>query len=304
MVNRRDIGSLVGLGAAAAAMATGSAVSQAVAQTQPSESTFAQIRRTKKLRIAGIVGTEPYYHKDIATGQWSGFCVSMATDLAKALEAEIEIIESTWGNSVLDLQSNKIDIMFGLSPTPSRALVAEFTRPIMNNTFTIIAKPGFEPKAWDDLNNPEVRVAVDIGSTHDLYARRTLPKATLVALKTPDEAVLAVQSGRADCLIQVAMLSLVTVRKNAKVGKVLIPTPIAAQPTCCGVRVDTDTRFRTYVDNWLEYSRALGALREVDSLQPAARQHRRAGHSARTAILIPDLPSSHATRAVSFLRQR
>ena len=261
MVNRRDIGSLVGLGAAAAALAAGSVASPALAQSQP-ESTFAQIRRTKKLRIAGIVGTEPYYHKDIATGQWSGFCVSMATELAKAMEAEVEIIESTWGNSVLDLQANKIDIMFGLSPTPSRALIVEFTRPIMNNTFTIIATSGFEPKSWDDLNKPEVKVAVDIGSTHDLYARRTLPKATLVALKSPDEAVLAVQSGRADCLIQVAMLSLVTVKKNAKVGKVIIPTPVAAQPTCCGVRVDSDTRFRTYVDNWLEYSRALGALRE------------------------------------------
>jgi polar amino acid transport system substrate-binding protein len=186
----------------------------------------------------------------------------MATDLAKSLEAELEIIESTWGNSVLDLQANKIDIMYGLSPIPSRALIIEFSRPIMNNTFTIIAKSGFEPKLWEDFNKPEVRVAVDIGSSHDLYARRTLPKATLVALKSPDDAVLAVQSGRADCLIQVAMLSLVTVKKNTKVGKVIIPTPVAAQPTCCGVRVDADSRFRTYVDNWLEYNRSLGALRE------------------------------------------
>lgn len=266
MVTRREIGSLVGLGAAAAIIAD-SAGHQAVAQTAPAapasgETTFAQIRRTRKLRIAGIVGTEPYYHKDIATGQWSGFCVSMATDLAKSLEAEVEIIESSWGNSVLDLQANKIDIMFGLSPTPSRALIVEFTRPIMNNTFTIIAKSGFEPTSWEDLNKPEVRVAVDIGSTHDLFARRTLPKATLVALKSPDDAVLAVQSGRAECLIQVAMLSLVTVKKNTKVGKVIIPTPVVAQPTCCGVRIDGDSRFRTYVDNWLEYNRSLRALRE------------------------------------------
>jgi polar amino acid transport system substrate-binding protein len=263
MGSRREIGSLVGLGAAAVAMAAGSAVSQAAAEGQPpAESTFAQIRRTRKLRIAGVVGTEPYYHKDIATGQWSGFCVSMATDLAKSMEAEVEIIESTWGNSVLDLQANKIDIMFGLSPIPSRALILEFSRPIMNNTFTLIAKSGFEPKLWEDLNKPEVRVAVDIGSSHDLFARRTIPKATLVALKTADDAVLAVQSGRADCLIQVAMLSLVTVKKNAKVGKVVVPAPVASQPTCCGVRVDSDSRFRTYVDNWLEYNRSLGAIRE------------------------------------------
>ena len=263
MVSRREIGSFVGLGAAAAVMAAGSAVTQAAAEAQPpAESTFAQLRRTKKLRIAGVVGTEPYYHKDIATGQWSGFCVSMATDLAKSMEAEVEIIESTWGNSVLDLQANKIDIMFGLSPIPSRALILEFSRPIMNNTFTLIAKSGFEPKLWEDLNKPEVRVAVDIGSSHDLFARRTIPKATLVALKTADDAVLAVQSGRADCLIQVAMLSLVTVKKNTKVGKVVVPAPVASQPTCCGVRVDTDSRFRTFVDNWLEYNRSLGAIRE------------------------------------------
>ena len=77
----------------------------------------------------------------------------------------------TWGNSVLDLQSNKIDIMFGLSPTPSRALIVEFTRPIMNNTFTVIAKPGFEPKTWEDLNKPEVRVAVDMASAPTISTR-------------------------------------------------------------------------------------------------------------------------------------
>jgi polar amino acid transport system substrate-binding protein len=258
MVNRREMASIFGLGAVAAATLAGPAAAQTA---QEGETTFSRVRRTKKLRIAAIVGTEPYYHKDIATGQWSGFCVSMAQDLAKSLEAEIEVIESTWGNAVLDLQSNKIDIMFGLSPTPSRALVVEFTRPIMNNTFTIIAKQGFEAKTWADLNKSSVRVAVDIGSTHDLFARRALPNATLVALKTPDDAMLAVQSGRADCVIQVVMLSLVTVKKNPNVGRIIIPSPIVQQPTCCGVRVEGDQRFRSFVDNWLEYNRSLGAVR-------------------------------------------
>lgn len=256
MISRRAIAALTGLGTAALAAAIGPAQAQ-----EANESTFNRIRRTRKLRIAAIPGTEPYYHRDIATGAWTGFCVSMAQDLAKSMEAEVEIIESTWGTTVLDLQSNKIDIMFGLSPVPSRALVVEFTRPILNNTFTIIARPGFEPKTWEDLNKPEVRVAVDIGSTHDLYARRALPKATLLALKTPDDAMLAVQSGRADCVVQVILLSLVTVKKNPKAGHLIVPTPLVSQPTCAGVRVDADQRFRSFVDNWLEYNRALQATR-------------------------------------------
>jgi polar amino acid transport system substrate-binding protein len=272
MVSRRDFAGLVGIAAAGtAAVGAGALVlpSPASAQQQATGSTFDRIRSAKKLRVAGIVGTEPYYHKDIAAGQWSGFCMSMARDLAKSLEAELEISETTWGNAVLDLQSNKIDIMFGLSPTPSRALVVEFTRPIMQNTFTIINKKGLEPKTWEELNKPEIRVAVDIGSTHDLFARRVLPKATLVALKTPDEATLAVQTGRADLVIQVAMLSLVTVKKNPNVGKIVIPGPAVRQPTCAGVRAEDSPRFRTFVDNWLEYNRSSGVITDwiVSSLE-------------------------------------
>lgn len=258
MMKRRDFAGLIGVaatGAAAVALST-----PAVAQTAPNESTFDRIRNSKKLRVAGIVGTEPYYHKDIATGEWSGFCMSMARDLAKSMEAEVEISETTWGNAVLDLQSKKIDIMFGLSPTPSRALVVEFTRPIMQNTFTAIAKPGLEPKTWDELNKPEIRVAVDIGSTHDLFARRVLPQATLVALKSADEATLSVQAGHADLVIQVAMLSLVTIKKIPNLGKIFVPTPIIRQPTCAGVRVEDSARFRTFVDNWLEYNRSSGVV--------------------------------------------
>ena len=260
MISRRDIAGLAGLGAVTLAAAV-QVAGPAAAQTAPAESTFDRIRRTRKLRIAGIVGTEPYYHRDIVSNTWTGFCVSMGQDLAKSMEAELEISETTWGNAVLDLQTNKLDILFGLSPTPSRALVVEFTTPIMNNTFTIIARPGFEPKTWDELNKPEVRVAVDIGSSHDLYARRALPKATLVALKTPDDATLAVQSGRADCVIQVILLSMTSVKKNPKVGKLIVPTPVVAQPTAAGVRVDADQRFLSYVNNWLEYNRSLTTVR-------------------------------------------
>ncbi|MCA0402100.1 MAG: transporter substrate-binding domain-containing protein [Proteobacteria bacterium] len=258
MIKRREFAGLVGLAAGGAAAAL--SMPALAQQGGTASSTFDRVRSTKKLRIAGIVGTEPYYHKDIATGQWSGFCMSMARDLAKALEAEVEISETTWGNAVLDLQANKIDIMFGLSPTPSRALVVEFTRPIMQNTFTIIAKAGLEPKSWEELNKPEIRIAVDIGSTHDLFARRVLPKATLIALKTPDEATLSVQTGRADAVIQVAMLSLVTVKKNPRVGKIVVPGPIVRQPTCAGVRAEDSGRFRTFVDNWLEFNRSSGVM--------------------------------------------
>ena len=66
MVTRRDVASIVGLGAIGAA----TLASPAVAQTaDTNESTFARIRRTKKMRIGAVGGGAPYYMKDLATGQ-------------------------------------------------------------------------------------------------------------------------------------------------------------------------------------------------------------------------------------------
>jgi polar amino acid transport system substrate-binding protein len=257
MLSRRTLAPMLGLGA----LALTAPGLTAPARAETAEGTFAQVRRTKKLRFGAIVGTEPYFHKDIATGAWSGFCISMGNDLAKALECEPAITETTWGTAVLDLQANKIDIMFGLSATPQRALALDFSRPFMENTFTIIAKPGIKADTWADLNKPDIRIAVDLGSTHDSFARRVLPKATLVALKTPDDAMMAVQAGRADGVIQVVMLALVSVKKNPQLGKLLIPGPLIQQPTCIGMRVDADSRFRSYVDSWLEYNKSLGVVR-------------------------------------------
>src|SRR5215472_7780542 len=92
------------------------------AQAQPTnESTFDRVRRTKTLRIAALPGELPYFQKDLASGEWSGACIEMAKDIAKVFDAKLEYIESTYGNSVLDLQSNKIDLAFALNPTPARA---------------------------------------------------------------------------------------------------------------------------------------------------------------------------------------
>ena len=101
--------------AAAAALAPAALIGTAHAQGT-SESTFERVTRTKVLRIAALPGELPYFSKDIATGEWSGSAIDMAKDIAKIWDAKLEYTESTYGNSVLDLQSNKVDLAFALNP--------------------------------------------------------------------------------------------------------------------------------------------------------------------------------------------
>jgi len=227
------------------------------------ESTFERVRRTKILRIAVLPGELPYFQKDLATGEWSGACISMALDMAKVFDAKLEYLESTYGNSVLDLQSNKVDMAFALNPTPARALSITFTHPMITHPFGCLAKKGLQPKTWDDLNKPELTIVFDIGSLHETAARRYCPKANLVGYKTRDECTLALQSGRADAHIQAALLGLSTVGKNPALGPYyLLTAPLVALPSCIGLQREPDTRFKEVIDAWLDMNRGTGQVRE------------------------------------------
>jgi polar amino acid transport system substrate-binding protein len=260
IMNRRDALTVALMGAA---VAVGSSQSSAQADTAPAGSTLERIKRTGTLRIGVIVGQEPYFHKDLASGQWSGACIDMANDIASKLGAKIETVETTWGNQILDLQGDKIDLAFAVNPTPERALVIDFSTPILVHSFTVITKKGFaKPQSWSDIDKPEVKIAVDLGSTHELIARRYCPKATILGFKNRDEAILAVATGRADCNVSLAVLSVSTLKKNPNLGELVIPKPLLTLPTNMGIRAEADRRYKDFLSAWADYNRSLGQTRE------------------------------------------
>jgi polar amino acid transport system substrate-binding protein len=252
-----------GLAAGAAALPATFIIGSARAQSAP-ESTLDRVTRTKKLRIGVVSGSPPYFMKDITTGEWTGAAVAMAKSIADVWGAEVLFVETTFGNSVLDVQSNKIDIAFALNPTPQRALAIGFTRPYIVAPFGCLARPGFQPKSWDDLNKPDVRVAFDLGSLHDVCAHRFTPKAQLNGFKSIDECVLALQSGRVDAEILAATIGLSTVGKNPTLGPYrLLNTPVVSLPSCFGIQREPDTRFAEVVNAWIDFNRGIGTVREM-----------------------------------------
>jgi polar amino acid transport system substrate-binding protein len=138
--------------AAGAAGASAILAGAARAEEQSPESTIDRIKRTKVLRIAALPGEAPYFNKDIASGNWSGMCIEMAKDIAGVFEGQVEYVESTYGNSVLDLQANKIDLAFSLNPTPKRALVIDFTHAFYLHGFGMVGKKGFHASSTTPMS--------------------------------------------------------------------------------------------------------------------------------------------------------
>ncbi len=249
------------LGAVAVAAALASAPGWT--QDKADMTTWDRIASTKTLRIAAVAGGAPNYQKDLATGQWSGIMIDLANNLATKLGAKLEINETTWGNAVLDLQSNKIDIFFGLNPTPQRLKVIAFSQPLYNNAYSLVAKKGYSPKTWDEMDSPNVTIAVDVGSSYDNLVTTMYTKAKILRFEKSADATLAVQTGRADVQPLVVTLSAGIVKKNPGIGHVVVPEPIKGTSTNAGLRMETDQRWKTYVDGWIADLRKANAINPI-----------------------------------------
>ena len=259
--DRRDA-LLYALALGSGAALTSALASPAAAQAQ-ADNTLDRIRADKVLRIAVLPGELPYFNKDLASGTWSGMCIEMANDIAKLLDVKLEYTESTYGNSILDLQSNKIDLGFALNPTPQRALVVDFCGAVFHHPFGAMLRKGMEAKTWADINKPDVRIAVDVGSANEAVARRFAPNATIKSLKSRDEVMLEMSSGRVDCVVNALVLGLTAIAKNPNLGSYkILQTPSVAIPSSMAVRRESDKRWRDFLSVWVDYNRGIGQMRE------------------------------------------
>jgi polar amino acid transport system substrate-binding protein len=251
----------------ALAIGSGAALTSALATPASAQgaadNTLDRIRADKTLRIAVLPGELPYFNKDLATGTWSGFSIDMANDIAKLLDVKLDYTESTYGNSILDLQANKIDLGFALNPTPQRALVVDFTSPVFPHPFGAMLRKGLEAKTWSDINKPEVKIAVDVGSANEAVARRFAPNATIKSLKSRDEVMLEMSSARVDCVVNAMMLGLTAIAKNPNLGSYkILQSPAVTVASSCAVRRESDKRWRDFLSVWIDYNRGIGQMRE------------------------------------------
>ena len=231
------------------------AVFSASAQTSKVD----EIRQRGSLRMAGILNEDPYFSKDPRTGEWRGFAVEMARDIADNLGVKLEVVESSWANSILDVQSGKVDLALALTALPKRALSVHFSSPTYYNSFVIISpKASLQNKTWAQLNDPSVTIAVDLGSAQDQITKQVLPKAKVLRFKTRDEAVIALTTGKADAVINTVLNGMIMTKKNAALGKVYVPQPLLSSPSVIGLNYKTDDTWKQFISAWADYNRRVG----------------------------------------------
>ena len=228
-----------------------------LAGTSSHAQTLQKVKQTGELRI-GVASGDPWYYRDPVSGQWSGVGVLVGEQIAKNLGVKMVPVETTWGNSVAGLQSGQIDVMFVLDATEERKRAIDFpTTPLLWYAQGILAKEGLVAKNWEDLNKPNIRVGVALGTATDRDLTKRLPSAKIERFTNTDETVAAFNAGRVDA-IGFYHSVLVIAYSKIKKGSVQIPQPVVAIPTSAGVRREQDPSFRDMLDEQFKKMYASG----------------------------------------------
>ncbi|WP_201836546.1 transporter substrate-binding domain-containing protein [Microvirga zambiensis] len=217
-----------------------------------------RIKSSGKLKFPVMVAEEPGYIKDPRTGEWGGFFVDWGKDIAGLLGVKIEYVETTWGNLAADFQAGKVDLAVALNPNPRRGLVVDYVPgSIVDGIWALIARQGYAPKTWREMDTKEVRIAVQKGGTMQVIAESVIPNATIVVVPTRDQAILELQSGRVDAIILADQDAALLDSKG--VGKAVVPMPVLRNPSTIGIRREPGNEgFANFLANWMSQQNSLG----------------------------------------------
>ena len=170
--------------ASAALLFSVTAVSTAFAASN--ESRLYEITKSGKIRVCQYPLYYSISHRNPQTGLIEGIDADLSKELAKDLGVELEIVESSFGTFIADLQANKCEIgMFGVGATLKRAEAVAFSDPYLLTSIYAVVRKGGVVNEWSDIDKPGVRVAVALGSYIEPFMKGYLKKATVIAIQKP-----------------------------------------------------------------------------------------------------------------------
>jgi len=187
---------------ALALAATIGLMASAGAEAQQTQSRLYDVTKSKKLRVCQF----PLYYsisfRNPKSGKIEGIDADLAEELAKELDAKLEIVESSFGSFIADLQANKCEIgMFGVGATLKRAQAVEFSRPYLLTNLYAVTRKDSKIKKWEDIDQKGIKAAVSLGSYMEPFMKGYVKNAEVVSVAPPNTREAELVAQRVDVII-------------------------------------------------------------------------------------------------------
>jgi len=149
-----------------------------------------------------------------------------------------------------------------MTATEERKKALAMAGPVWQMSDCVIGAKGKEPLArWEDYNTSSVTFAMVTGAAQTNFIRESMPQANIMSLKEMSEAIMAVQSGRADYMLQELPICVKTFESaRAVFSSYAVPEPVHGIPVSAATRKDEDGKVQAFLQKWADENRANQAI--------------------------------------------
>ncbi len=226
------------------------------------DSMLEQVLRRGALQV-GMSTFVPWAMKD-KNGELIGFEIDVATRLAKDMGVDVEFIPTKWAGIIPALLTGKFDVIIGgMGILPQRNLKVNFSIPYDTTGMSIVANKdlaaGFD--SLEDFNRKEVVVAVRLGATPAMAAKKYLPEAELRQFDDESQAYQELINGKAHAVVASAPTPAFYALRYPDRLFLPLKDTFTREPIGFAVRKgDVDTL--NFLNNWIRVVQAEGWLKE------------------------------------------
>jgi polar amino acid transport system substrate-binding protein len=197
-------------------------------------------------------------------GQLIGYEIDVATRLASDLNVKVEFVPTSWDGIIPALVTGKFDIIIGgLTPTPERERVIDFTHPDSDTGIDAVAntKLAAGRSTLADFNKPNVVITLRRGSAWIPAIKAKVPLATILLFDDDAQAQLEMLNGKADLFIASDPRPTFVNLDNPATTFKPFKTFLLDSNEAIGIRKN-DPKFLKYLNDWVDARHADGFLQQ------------------------------------------
>ncbi len=216
------------------------------------KSTLNDILKRGVLKV-GFESGYPPLELTTKEGDFVGFDIDMAREMAKAMGVKLEMVNTAWDGIIPALNTGKFDIIISaMTITQERNLKVNFCDPylIVGQTILLNKKHEGTVTSYKDLNDSKYTVASKLGTTGEMAVKRMIPKATYKSFEAENEGAMEVLSGKADAFVYDLPFCAVFYAQQGEGKMIFLDEPFTWEPLGWAINKG-DPDFENWLNNFL-----------------------------------------------------
>lgn len=204
------------------------------------------------LRVGTTGDWNPMTVRNPATNSYQGFDIDVMNELANDLGVKITFVPTEWKTLINGIVADKYDISTSASITTQRIRTVAFTKSYYQvGTVPLTLKRNLNRfNDWEDINKPEVIVAVTLGTSQEQQVKKFFPKSQIRPIEAPARDFHEVLSGRAHVSVTSNLEASLLIKSHPQMA--IIPVSEARSPADLAFIVpQEDFIWLNFLNHWI-----------------------------------------------------